>query len=584
MLLCLMTCLLAACVQEDGLSLPTGNLQLSIGKVSAETESRATPIELGTPLVEQFNLKIQRQNSEYIAYDGGFAEKLDVKVGTYDVTATFGEDVLIGKDTPYYIGTATAKVEADKTSKVSIPCRVGNALVSVQFGRNETEQKRFDKFYQDYGLIVRVGDYSMAITCDDCASSIYFPAGSSPGYIFYGTLRADADRIVSIPLEHSNLPDVFQAADHAKLTLTLPDPESALGVNIGKAEVTSVRLDETIPLSWLPVSTVIPSHQYSSEGFLIGTNLTFSNNYPGMTWKAVVTNAAGEEVRTASGTGALFSEYKTSAEWPFLPAGKYKATYYLVKEGTDNKVSSRQFIIGKPQLKASVSGYTSYDKYLEGDITAANAADGFTLYNPQASVNISSSLLSNPRYNYQMTYTFDGNAQTSASNTQNLGQKVLDARISAYNLSVSVQFAGEQASANKDFYITGIPFLFEPPTTSTWEISGDVTDEGEYARMGRWHGGSQSMTYKKVAIPAGTNLNLDYKFKPNSGAVTTTCTIYANEQAMVSGKADSYKNPTYEGVQPVILQQNTTYIRCYNSYGAGNTGTDVYRIGLQYRK
>ncbi|MEE0689698.1 MAG: hypothetical protein UCJ13_02560, partial [Bacteroidaceae bacterium] len=356
------------------------------------------------------------------------------------------------------------------------------------------------------------------------------------------------------------------------------------GVNIGKAEVTSVRLDETIPLSWLPVSTVIPSHQYSSEGFLIGTNLTFSNNYPGMTWKAVVTNAAGEEVRTASGTGALFSEYKTSAEWPFLPAGKYKATYYLVKEGTDNKVSSRQFIIGKPQLKASVSGYTSYDKYLEGDITAANAADGFTLYNPQASVNISSSLLSNPRYNYQMTYTFDGNAQTSASNTQNLGQKVLDARISAYNLSVSVQFAGEQASANKDFYITGIPFLFEPPTTSTWEISGDVTDEGEYARMGRWHGGSQSMTYKKVAIPAGTNLNLDYKFKPNSGAVTTTCTIYANEQAMVSGKADSYKNPTYEGVQPVILQQNTTYIRCYNSYGAGNTGTDVYRIGLQYRK
>ena len=92
--------------------------------------------------------------------------------------------------------------------------------------------------------------------------------------------------------------------------LTLPDPESALGVNIGKAEVTTVQLDETIPLSWLPVSTVIPLHQYNEDNMLVGTNLTFSNNYPGMEWKAEVTNAQGETVRIVSGTGALFSEYK----------------------------------------------------------------------------------------------------------------------------------------------------------------------------------------------------------------------------------------------------------------------------------
>lgn len=584
LLLCLMTCLLAACVQEDGLSLPIGNLKLSIGQVSAETESRATPNDLGTPLVEQFNLKIQRHNSEYIAYEGGFADNLNVKVGTYDITATFGKDVLIGKDTPYYIGTATAKVEADKTSTVTIPCQVGNALVSVQFGRNQTEQERFDKFYQDYGLIVQVGDYSMAITRDDCASSIYFPAGSSPEYIFYGTLKADTERIVSIPLEHSSLPDVFQAADHAKLTLTLPDPESALGVNISKAEVTTVQLDETIPLSWLPVSTVVPTHQYNEENMLVGTNLTFSNNYPGMEWKAVVTNANGETVRTTTGTGALFSEYKSSPDWPYLPAGKYKATYYLVKENGDNKVSSREFMVGSPTLTTNVSGYTSYNKYMEGDINAANHADGYTLYEPQVNVNVASSLTANTRYGFKMTYIFDGNTQTTKNNTQNIGQKVLDARLAAYNLSVKVDFAGEQASANKDFYITGVPFLFEPPTTSTWEISGDVTDEDEYARMGRWHGGSQSMTYNKVAIPAGTYLNLNYKFIPNAGAVSTTCSIEANGQTMVSGKAGSYEQPTYEGIQPVVLQSSTTFIRCNNSYGAGNTGTDVYRIGLEYRK
>ena len=581
--LLLMTSLLVGCVQEDGLSMANGKLHLSIGKISAQTESRATPSELGKPLAEQFQLKIQRQGSQYTTYEGAFQEEFSIKVGTYDITATYGEDVIIGRDTPYYIGTTEAIVNKDASTTASIPCKVGNALVSVFFGKNQDETARFDKFYEEYGLLVQIGNYSMGINKEQTASSIYFPAGSQPLFYFYGTLKSDNGRMVSIELNHKNLPDVFHAADHAKLTLTLPDPESALGVNISKAEVTTVQLDETIPLSWLPVSTVIPTHQYNEDKMLVGTNLTFSNNYPGMEWKAVVTNANGETVRTVTGSGALFSEYKSSSDWPYLPAGKYKATYYLVKEDGENKVSSREFIVGQPTLTAKAEGYTSYDKYLSRDIDAANAADGYTLYEPQVSVNISPSLAANPRYGYQMTYTFNGETNTTTNNIQNIGNKKLDARLAAYQLSMNVQFAGEQVAANNDFYITGIPFMFAPPTTSTWEKDGDVTDDGDYARMGRWNGGSQSLTYTKVAIPTGTQLSLDYKFKPNAGAVSTTFTISAGNQTLVSGKANSYQNPTYEGVQAVTISPDATYIRCHNSYGAGVTGTDLYRVGLQYR-
>ena len=579
----LMTSLLASCVQEDGLSLANGKLHLSIGKISTQTGSRATPSELGKPLAEHFQLKVQRQGSQNTTYEGVFQDEISINVGTYDITATYGEDVIIGRDTPYYIGTAKATINKDESTTVSIPCKVGNALVSVAFGKNQDETARFDKFYEEYGLLVHIGNYSMGIDKEQTASSIYFPAGSQPQFYFYGTLKSDNGRMVSIELNHKNLPDVFHAADHAKLTLTLPDPESALGVNISKAEVTTVQLDETIPLSWLPVSTVIPTHQYNEDKMLVGTNLTFSNNYPGMEWKAVVTNANGETVRTVTGSGALFSEYKSSSDWPYLPAGKYKATYYLVKEDGENKVSSREFIVGQPTLTAKAEGYTSYDKYLSRDIDAANAADGYTLYEPQVSVNISPLLTANPRYNYQMTYTFNGETKTTTTNIQNIGNKKLDARLAAYQLSMNVQFAGEQVAANNDFYITGIPFMFAPPTTSTWEKDGDVTDDGDYARMGRWNGGSQSLTYTKVAIPTGTQLSLDYKFKPNAGAVSTTFTISAGNQTLVSGKANSYQNPTYEGVQSVTISPDATYIRCHNSYGAGNTGTDLYRVGLQYR-
>ena len=581
--LLLMTSLLVGCVQEDGLSMANGKLHLSIGKVSTQTGSRATPSELGKPLAEHFQLKVQRQGSQYTTYEGVFQDEISINVGTYDITATYGEDVIIGRDTPYYIGTAEAIVNKDESTTVSIPCKVGNALVSVAFGKNQDENARFDKFYEEYGLLVHIGNYSMGIDKEQTASSIYFPAGSQPLFYFYGTLKSDNGRMVSIELNHKNLPDVFHAADHAKLTLTLPDPESALGVNISKAELTTVQSDETIPLSWLPVSTVIPTHQYNEDKMLVGTNLTFSNNYPGMEWKAVVTNANGETVRTVTGSGALFSEYKSSSDWPYLPAGKYKATYYLVKEDGENKVSSREFIVGQPTLTAKAEGYTSYDKYLSRDIDAANAADGYTLYEPQVSVNISPSLTANPRYNYQMTYTFNGETKTTTTNIQNIGNKKLDARLAAYQLSMNVQFAGEQVAANNDFYITGIPFMFAPPTTSTWEKDGDVTDDGDYARMGRWNGGSQSLTYTKVAIPTGTQLSLDYKFKPNAGAVSTTFTISAGNQTLVSGKANSYQNPTYEGVQSVTISPDATYIRCHNSYGAGVTGTDLYRVGLQYR-
>ena len=581
--LLLMISLLASCVQEDGLSLANGKLHLSIGKISTQTGSRATPSELGKPLAEHFQLKVLRQGSQNTTYEGVFQDEISINVGTYDITATYGEDVIIGRDTPYYIGTAKATINKDESTTVSIPCKVGNALVSVAFGKNQDETARFDKFYEEYGLLVHIGNYSMGIDKEQTASSIYFPAGSQPQFYFYGTLKSDNGRMVSIELNHKNLPDVFHAADHAKLTLTLPDPESALGVNISKAEVSTVQLDETIPLSWLPVSTVIPTHQYNEDKMLVGTNLTFSNNYPGMEWKAVVANANGETVRTVTGSGALFSEYKSSSDWPYLPAGKYKATYYLVKEDGENKVSSREFIVGQPTLTAKAEGYTSYDKYLSRDIDAANAADGYTLYEPQVSVNISPSLTANPRYNYQMTYTFNGETKTTTINIQNIGNKKLDARLAAYQLSMNVQFAGEQVAANNDFYITGIPFTFAPPTTSTWEKDGDVTDDGDYARMGRWNGGSQSLTYTKVAIPAGTQLSLDYKFKPNAGGVSTTFTISAGNQTLVSGKANSYQNPTYEGVQSVTISPDATYIRCHNSYGAGVTGTDLYRVGLQYR-
>lgn len=573
----------SACSQEDLADLPNGKLQLAIGQVATDLQTRATPSELGKPVAEKFNIKVQRSGTSLVAYEGRFVESIEVKTGKYDITATYGEDVKIGRDMPFYIGTAQAIVEKDKPNSVTVPCKVGNSLISVRFGEDETERLRFERFYEDYGIIVKIDEYSTVIKKDETATSVYFSAGSAPEIIFYGTLKLEQGRAVSMTLTHEDMPTAFQAADHAKITVSLPDPESAVKVKISKLELTEARLDETIPLSWLPVPTATAEHTYSEQGLLTGTKLTFSNAYPEMTWEARISNEAGDTVRKVKGTGALVSEYTDSEEWPYLMAGKYKATYFLHTEGSVDKVSSREFFINAPQLEVTLGGYTSHSLYEEGNITAANQSDGHTIYNPQIVVKIAPELIAMKKYGYQMEYTFNEDIVNSVQNTITLNNAKLTARTQPYVMSADVVFDGVRVQKSRNFFLTGIPFHFEPPTTDTWEKTGNVENKSGYVRFGHMSDGAQNLRYKEIAVPAGTKLSLDHKFMV-TGDVKNTFTIYAGEQALVSASASGWAEENREGTEPFTLSSAITVVRCTNSYGAGLSYTDLYRVGMKYRQ
>ena len=199
------------------------------------------------------------------------------------------------------------------------------------------------------------------------------------------------------------------------------------------------------------------------------------------------------------------------------------------------------------------------------------------------SVNISPSLIDMEKYDYHMEYTFDGEITESESNYVTLSNMELDARLELYELSADVTFDGLRIQSSKKFRITGIPFLFEPPTTDTWEKNGKVNDQDGYARFGNMSDGAQTFTYDNVAIPAGTNLALDYKFMV-TGDVKNTFTISAGEQQLVSESASGWSEKEREGTEPFTSSSATTYIRCRNSYGAGLSYTDLYRVGIKYRQ
>ena len=586
--------IMGACSQEEIDTLANGTLRLSIGHAGPKAETRATPAQLGKPLADKFNLRVQRSGSDMVFYEDKFVSDLELKVGTYDITAYYGEDVVIGKDAPYYEGVATALIEEDKSTSVTIPCRVANALISVIFGRDEVERKRFDRFYSDYGLIVKVGDHSLALTADEVESSIYFPAGSNPTLIFYGTLKEN-DELVWCELSSTSLPIPFAAADHAIVTLNLPDPESALNVDITKVEVVTESMVETIPLSWLPISTATAQHHYDSQGILMGTDVIFSNSYPGMQWKAVVTNAKGEELRTVSGTGELKSTYDSSSDWPYLPSGDYKATFYLEDEGTFNKVGSRDFSVGKPELKLLLGGYSSYTKYLEGDIDAANECDRKTIYDISVIFNVSETLLA--KFPYALTFQYASKAVekvAAGKNTFKMSAPLTNQAVSLtpYRLKADASFDGVSVNNYKDFHITGLPVTYAPPKKETGWVAGTdyVTFSDGEVKLGErgWLDDhyDEYIYNRDFAIPKFTLVALDYDIMIYPATIGTTLMISLGEDFLLSKREDggSFNEHPYSGSTMVELSDDAVELNCLNSYGGSMTYSCIYSLSLKYGK
>ena len=596
--LSLLTAILFISCQTDDLNVTVqGSLKLSIEGISSETtETRSTPAELKEKnglSATDFHLSVTRQGYKSPMYNGNYTDKeMKVPVGSYDITATYGENPLLGRDTPYYIGTTTAVVEEDKTTEASLTCKVANSLISARFGKNLKESERFERFYTSCKMTVHVGNYSMDITSGNPLSSIYLQPGQTFSLSFSGKLKADNDRLVTCELNNAELPITLNAAQHLIVTLTLPDPENATVINISKVEMEEVTLEETIPLSWLPVPQAKPEHQYDNKGYLVGTNVSFSNSYPNMEWKTVVTDANGIDVRTIQGEGILNSLYNENTEWPYLPKGNYKATYYIVLDDTPTRHSSREFSIPDPNLQITMGGYTSYSLYLKGEVDEANNCDAYTIYNPSATVNVSPSLLNNSKYYSNISLTYGSNSKNvSAINYVEMGDQTdVAPSFTAYNYSAAANFAGSNASNNIDFYITGLPILFDPPTEENWKSTDDgtVVWNSDEVRLGNWNvtWNHQSITCEKFAIPSNTSMLINYDTMVHGAAVETILDLYVGEDKFFTFTSSSgfgnSQDHICKGTVLLKTSNNASYMKAYNDYAAGATCSHIYSLEYLY--
>ena len=249
--------LLAGCQADQWESIEGGFLITLSDEVTVTTKS--TPAELGEPTTDKFKLKIVNEATNNAAYDGAYKSgTIPAAAGTYTVTATFGENPVLALDDPYYKGDTTGvKVEEGQTTSITLNCKVANALATIFYA----DTAKFDEMYSSYGVEIKVNNYSVTIG-DGTKESAYYQAGSKPTFTFKGVLKGN-NKEVSKVLENDLLSSAstFEAGQHCKLTLSMEATASGLVPTISKVEASTVTINETIPMEWLPAPKV------SSTGF-----------------------------------------------------------------------------------------------------------------------------------------------------------------------------------------------------------------------------------------------------------------------------------------------------------------------------
>lgn len=248
------------CEEElDRVSSGSGFL-ISLGDASVNVETKSTPEELGEPLKTNFSIEVLKQSTgESETYNYKENLVIPASVGVYDITASYGDNPELALDAPYYEGKAEdeeIKEGATEPVSVTIECKVANALASVVY----EDEAKFQELFSSYGLNVKVGNFNVTLNNSNAGKSVYYQAGSKPTFTFVGTLKGNGKEVTkSLTAEDNSAlgeDATFAAAKHCILTLSLGTTEPGVNLTLSKVKVEKVRINETIPLEWLPAPKV----------------------------------------------------------------------------------------------------------------------------------------------------------------------------------------------------------------------------------------------------------------------------------------------------------------------------------------
>lgn len=348
-------------------------------------------------------------------------------------------------------------------------------------------------------------------------------------------------------------------------------------------------------------------HTYSG-GTLTGTKVTLTPGLPaGM--EAYVQNLTasmtrnGIEYRRISKSSASATEVMEVANGMiYVPQGEYVVEYTYTLNGVP-ETKTVNVTVPAPTFTVSASAYTSYSKYLEGNISAANNCAPESMYDIKCSISISDEVLKQLEMSScTVTMKQPSGSETSLSGSVN---KKTSTYLStsqynvsewgAYTLSSVVTFDGVTKSCPpKTLHITGLPYKAPSMVESDWELaSWNCEYSNGTIQLGAVSGSGECTATSKMAFVIPNNVNITVNTNVTIRAFkfalwyNTDFTVKVNGTQIIKQNSDKQDNDNTG--KNYNLSGNATFtpsgcsVVMNSSYTAAGPWSKIHSMEILYR-
>ncbi len=548
--------------QEEGM----GYLRLTLGKVDVELSS-TTKAEAGSipeeliPARADFMIDIKQGSNSVDSFPKKYSELtkgVELMAGGYTVTAYYGENEPI-QATPYFSGSSTIQINPGQAASATINAALANAMLVPSVSTS------LQNHFSAWTLTVKSGDVSMTLAEKDNTDGYLFAqAGQAVNAVFEGT------NALGNPTSHE-WTVISPAAAQTKYVIQC-DPDLSVFSNIQL--------------------TATATHTYA-EGSLTGTDVALNLSANGAPLELVdVWNIQllynNEIIRTYTTKPEDGTKMTVKEGWPYVPHdSKLSASIHLQTGETIDITSAVLEEIPQPEFTTTVSGSTSYSVYKSSGADAANAKDGSSIFDINATATIASEISNNPNYSdiLKVTYTTDS-GQSSRELSFGTASELNSLAWQKHALTATVSFDGvEKTSSPVECDVTGLPYVPSAMVEADWDLSYNSEYSNGLIQLGGGTGNATATSKMAFYIPDNIRVKIDTNVTLKSlhfiGWIHTTFTINVNGTTVVSQASDGdEKDHTLSGIE--TFSSNAYEVKLNSSYTAAGPWSKVHTLHILY--
>lgn len=553
--------------QESGNG--TGYLRLALGSVNVElsSTSRADAGQLPADLIPEtsdFMVDIKMNGKSVDGFPKPYIDitgDIELVAGAYSVIAYSGDNNEL-QDKPYFYGSSTVQINPGQPTETEVNAILANSMFTPSVSES------LQNHYSEWTLTLKVGEISLKLADNTNSDGYLFAkAGTSVSAVFEG--------VNALENETSHEWDVVSSVVARTKYVIQCDPDLSVFSNIKL--------------------TATATHTYNEDS-LTGTDVVLNvdaNGAPlelidGWNIQLLYNNKAIRTCTSKPENGTLMD---VTEGWPYVPQGSsLMASIHLSTGEMINLTSATIDEIPQPEFSSTVSANTSYSVYKNSGADAANATNGSSIFDINATANIASEILTNPNYSeiLKVTYTTD-TGQNSGELSYGTVTQFNSIAWQKHVLTASISFDGvEKTSSPIECDVTGLPYVPSAMIEGDWDLASWNCEYNNGAiQLGGVSGSGECTATSKMAffIPnnIGVKLNTNVTLKSFRfiGWIHTTFTINVNGTTIISQSSDGDEK-NYSLSEVSTFAPDASEIKLNSSYTAAGPWSKVHTLHILY--